>query len=198
MQCCLEHQGQHYIKVFLVHCPMRWYSWDNIAKTKTLCSVVLEVPDNNAQENILVSVVLIFLRQHQNPMQCCLRGSRQHCRRKNLGHCCLDTLGTTLHWLKLYVMLSERLNTKLHRKNPVQLLSEQHLATLFIYIYIYIYILHTHISSTLIGCLCMLVSWSIDGYNTDPGGQTTYHNSHKIAFSLWQNELELWNVEFWD
>ena len=144
MQCCLEHQGQHYIKVFLVHCPMRWYSWDNIAKTKTLCSVVLEVPDNNAQENILVSVVLIFLRQHQNPMQCCLRGSRQHCRRKNLGHCCLNTLGTTLHWLKLYVMLSERLNTKLHRKNPVQLLSEQHLATLFIYIYIYIYIYITH------------------------------------------------------
>ena len=25
---------------------------------------------------------------------------------------------------------------------------------------------------------------SIDCYNTDAGGQATYHNSHKIAFSL--------------
>ena len=27
--------------------------------------------------------------------------------------------------------------------------------------------------------------WSIDHYNTDPCCQATYHNGHKIAFSLW-------------
>ena len=31
-------------------------------------------------------------------------------------------------------------------------------------------------------CLC----GSIDRYNTDPGGQATYHDDHKIAFSLWR------------
>ena len=31
-------------------CPRRSYSWVNIAQIKTLCIVVLEAPDNNAQE----------------------------------------------------------------------------------------------------------------------------------------------------
>ena len=31
-------------------------------------------------------------------------------------------------------------------------------------------------------CLC----WSIHCYDTDPGGQATYHDGHKFAFSLWR------------
>ena len=27
---------------------------------------------------------------------------------------------------------------------------------------------------------------SIDRYNTDPGGQATYHDGYKIAFCLWR------------
>ena len=30
---------------------------------------------------------------------------------------------------------------------------------------------------------------SIDCYDTDPGSQATYHDSHKIAFSLWQMRI---------
>ena len=42
-----------------------------------LCNVVLETPDNIAQEKILFTVVLILLGQHctgncKNPAQCCL------------------------------------------------------------------------------------------------------------------------------
>ena len=36
---------------------------------------------------------------------------------------------------------------------------------------------------------------SVDCYDTDPGGQATYHDGHKITFN--ENELKLWNVEFW-
>ena len=28
--------------------------------------------------------------------------------------------------------------------------------------------------------------WSIDCYDTNPGGQDTYYNSHKSAFSFWR------------
>ena len=31
-------------------------------------------------------------------------------------------------------------------------------------------------------CLC----WSIDLYDTDSGGQATYHDDQKIVFSLWR------------
>ena len=31
-------------------------------------------------------------------------------------------------------------------------------------------------------CFCQ----SGDRYDTDPGGQTTYHDGHKIVFSLWR------------
>ena len=104
-QCCLEPQGQHYIRF----CPKRLYSWDNTAQIKTLSSVVVEALVNNAQEKILFNVVLILLAQHctgQNPMQCCPRGCRQQCTGKNPVQCCLDTLGTTLHRSKPYAMLS--------------------------------------------------------------------------------------------
>ena len=42
-------------------------------------------------------------------MQNCPRGSRQHCIRKNLVQCCLNTSGATLHRSKPFAMLSERL-----------------------------------------------------------------------------------------
>ena len=32
----------------------------------------------------------------------------------------------------------------------------------------------------------ILLCRSIDCYDTDPGGQATYHDGHKIAFSLWR------------
>ena len=73
MQCCLEPQRQHYIRFLFFLC--RIYSWDNIARIKTLCSVFQEAPyniaqaktlcnvllealDDNAQENVLFNVVL--------------------------------------------------------------------------------------------------------------------------------------------
>ena len=43
--------------------------WDNIAKVKTLCNVVLEARDNNEQENILFKVVLILLGPWDNIAQ---------------------------------------------------------------------------------------------------------------------------------
>ena len=46
--------------------------WDSIAQVKSLCNVVLEAPDNNAQEKVLINVVLILFGQQctgQNPIQ---------------------------------------------------------------------------------------------------------------------------------
>ena len=58
------------------------YSWNNITLLKTLINVVLEAPDNNAQEKTLCNVVLILLGQHFATW-----GSGQHCTRKNLVPC---------------------------------------------------------------------------------------------------------------
>ena len=66
-----------------------------------------------------------------NPMQCCPRGSRQFCIRTNPVQCCLKTLGITLHRSKLYAILSERLQTTLHKKtlcNFALILLGQHCA----------------------------------------------------------------------
>ena len=49
-------------------------------------------------------------------MLCCPRDSRQLCIRKNPVQCFLHTFGTTLHRLKPYAILSERLQTILHKK----------------------------------------------------------------------------------
>ena len=63
-------------------------------------------------------------------MQCCPKGSRQHCIRKNLVQCCLNTLWTTLYSWKPYAMLPERLQITLHKKkilcNVVLILLGQH------------------------------------------------------------------------
>ena len=37
------------------------YSWDNIGQVETLCNVIQEVPDNIAQENVLLNFALIPL-----------------------------------------------------------------------------------------------------------------------------------------
>ena len=55
----------------------------------------------------------------QNPMQCCPKGSRQHCMRKNLVQCCLNTLWTTLYSWKPYAMLPERLQITLYIKKKI-------------------------------------------------------------------------------
>ena len=68
--------GQHYTQV------------------KALCNVVQEDPDNNAQEKILLNVVLILSGQHctsKGLVQCCPRGCRQHCTDKNPVQYCLNT-----------------------------------------------------------------------------------------------------------
>ena len=67
----------------------------------------------------MCNVFLILLGQHwtgQNPMQFCLRGSIQYCIRKNPVQCCLNILGTILHRSKVCAMLSEKLQTTLHKK----------------------------------------------------------------------------------
>ena len=90
--------------------------------TDTCIGIYWLTLDNIPQEKILFNVVLALLWQHctgQNPMQCCQkRGSRQHCTGKDP---CLNTLGRTLHRSKLDAMLSERLQTLLHGKNPAML-----------------------------------------------------------------------------
>ena len=93
---------------------------------KTLCNVDREALDNIAEEKTLFNVVLILSGQQyacQNPMQCCPRGSRQHCIRKNPVQYCLNTLGTILHRSKSYVMLPERLKKTLHEKKSCSMLS---------------------------------------------------------------------------
>ena len=52
--------------------------WNNIAQVNTLGSVVLEAPDNIAQEKILLNVALNLLGQHcTGNVQCCPGASRQ-------------------------------------------------------------------------------------------------------------------------
>ena len=61
-----------------------------------------------------------------NSMQCCPRGSRQHCTRKDPEdpeECCLTTYRTTLHTSKTFAMLSERLQTTLHKRKSCAMFS---------------------------------------------------------------------------
>ena len=72
----------------------------------------------------LSNLALILLGQHytcQNSMECCLKGSRQYCIRKNPVQCWFNTIATTFHSWKLYVILPKRLQRQ-HciRKNSVQ------------------------------------------------------------------------------
>ena len=34
------------------------------------------------------------------------------------------------------------------------------------------------------------INRSIDRYDTDPGGQATYHDGYKIVFSVWRKWIE--------
>ena len=52
----------------------------------------------------------------KNPMQCCPRGSKQHCTGNNSVQCCLSTAGIALHKYKLYTVLYLRLQTAMYRK----------------------------------------------------------------------------------
>ena len=79
-------------------------SGDSIALVKTLSNVALEAQDN-PKEKILLNLILI--------------PQGQHCARKKLLLCCLNTPWTTLHRLKPCEILSLRLQTTLHKKDFV-------------------------------------------------------------------------------
>ena len=69
-----------------------------------------EAQDSIGQEKMMFNVVLILFQQHclgQNLMQCCPKGSRQHCIRQKPVKYCLNSLETILHRSKPYAMLSE-------------------------------------------------------------------------------------------
>ena len=138
MLCCLEPQRQHYIRFFLC----RRYNWDNIARIKTLhsvvqeapkiiaqiktlCNVVLEAPDNSSQENVLFNVALkLFGRQclSQNYVMFPERlYTTLH--KKTPVQCFLDNLVSTLNRSKPYAMFSERVQTPLHMKKFCSMLS---------------------------------------------------------------------------
>ena len=94
---------------------------DNIAQTQTLCNVVQEAPDNIAPEKFLCNVALILVGQHCTEKSLCNVSleAPDICTRKRPVQCCISTLKATLHSLKPYAMLSERLQTIFYRKNPV-------------------------------------------------------------------------------
>ena len=129
-------------------CSVAQEAPNNIAQVKTLCNVVLEAPDDNAQEKIKFNVADAMLSQRlqkalHNKKSCAilsyfswdnivqvktlgnvvrLRGSRQHCIRKNPVQFCFNTLGETLCRSKPYEILSERLQTTLHKKTSCAML----------------------------------------------------------------------------
>ena len=77
-------------------CPRRWYSWDNIAQVKSLCSAGFGALDNITHKQILFNVFLIILGQHCTGQKPCNVVQRHHAtmHRKNLVPCCLNTLGS--------------------------------------------------------------------------------------------------------
>ena len=84
------------------------YSWDNIAQVKTLMQCCISGCRKLCSRKKPV-IALIVLGQHcivKNPMQYCLRGSRQHVIKKFLCKFTL-TLLTTLHKKKSNAMLSK-------------------------------------------------------------------------------------------
>ena len=84
------------------------YSWDNIAQVKTLMQCCISGCRKLCSRK-KPAIASIVLGQHcivKNPMQYCLRGSRQHAIKKVLCKFAL-TLLTTLHKKKSNVMLSK-------------------------------------------------------------------------------------------
>ena len=139
MQCCVILLGQHCTRKTL--CNVAQGTPDNIAQVKVLCNVAREAPDNApdniAQEKIQCNVVLILLRQHctgQNPMQCCLRGSRQCCTGKILCNVVLILPGQQCTGKTLGIVFQGTPDNIAQEKIKA-ILSEQHLVTPFIYIY---------------------------------------------------------------
>ena len=124
-QCCVRNSRQLWIRKNPVQCYLSTLR-TTLHMEKTLCNIVWEAPDNNLLEKILGNFVSILLVQHctgQNSMKHCLRGSRQLGIRKNSVQCYLNTLRTTFHRSKLYVMLSEKLQATLHKKKCCSKLS---------------------------------------------------------------------------
>ena len=130
MQCCPRGSRQHCIKNNLVHVYLNTFG-----TTLHRSNLMQLYPRGSKQQctrkKILCKIVLILLGQHctaESPMQCCQRGSRELCVRKNSVQCCLNNLGTILHRSKSYAILSDRLQITLHKKilcNFVLILLEQ-------------------------------------------------------------------------
>ena len=110
-----------------VRAVLSQYRWNNITQIKTLCNVVPEAPDNNPQKKLLFNVALICSGQHctdQNTMQCCPKGSRQHCTRKILRNVVLIFLGQHCTEKALRIFFSGGSKQKCIIKNHFQCCSD--------------------------------------------------------------------------
>ena len=96
-------------------CSRRWYSWDNITQIKTLCIVALEAPDNNTQNKKSCSKLSL---DNLAQVKILCNVVQESPNRKSPVQFGPNTSGTVLHRYK--PMLSLRLQTTLHRKNPMQ------------------------------------------------------------------------------
>ena len=144
VQGCLEPQRQLYIRFFFgQRCPRRWFFRKILHRVRTLCRVSLGVSDNNAQKKIFFDVVWKLLEQHcwgKKPIQCCLKGSRQHWTGKILCNVVLIILGRhytgknsvqcypcgTRQWCTIKNLVqcwSNTLGKTLHRSKPYAMLS---------------------------------------------------------------------------
>ena len=120
VQCCLRGYRQYFIRKNPVQC------WLNTLGTTSHRSKPYAMFSEWLQRTLHKKKSGFALGTHcpaQNPMQCCLKGTRQLWIRKKSVQCCFNTLGTTLHWLKPFAMLSERLQKTLHKKKSYAMLS---------------------------------------------------------------------------
>ena len=107
MQCCPGGYRQHCIRKNPVQCCLSTLG-TKLHRSKFYAMLSKRFQTTLHKKKTLCNVALVLLEQNctsQNPMQCCPRGSRQHCI-KNPVQCCLNTYGTTLHRSKPYAMFS--------------------------------------------------------------------------------------------
>ena len=103
-------------------CPRRWYSWDNIAQVKSLCSAGFGALDNITHKQTLFNVFLIILGQHCTGQKPCNVVQRHHAtmHRKNLVPCCLNTLGSWGNISEVKSLCNVAWEaTALHKKKPL-------------------------------------------------------------------------------
>ena len=127
MQCYPKESRQHCIWKNLVQCCLHTLGTIlHRSKPYAMLSERFQTTFHKKKSCAILSYTLGTPLNHwsQNPTQCCLRCSRQHCTRKNLVQCCLNTLGTTFHRSKPYTILSKMLQTTLHKKKSCSMLPQ--------------------------------------------------------------------------